>query len=110
MSGFSRKYDRYLSGTAESGYAAWQADELARAKTAGARGIKILKTLGLYLREKVTAGRLVTIDDRRFDPMWEACGRRGTQHVREHHSAAAAGAALETVIQTCYQSLRAHPS
>jgi hypothetical protein len=30
--------------------------------------------LGLYLRERVTSGPLVKIDDRRFDPMWEACG------------------------------------
>jgi predicted TIM-barrel fold metal-dependent hydrolase len=32
-----------------------------------------LKTLGLYLREQITTGPLVAIDDRRFDPMWEAC-------------------------------------
>jgi predicted TIM-barrel fold metal-dependent hydrolase len=62
---------------AESGYATWQADELARAKTAGARGIKVLKTLGLYVREQVTSGPLIPIDDKRFDPMWEACGALG---------------------------------
>ena len=33
----------------------------------------MLKTLGLFLREKGT-GKLVAIDDRRFDPMWEAVG------------------------------------
>jgi predicted TIM-barrel fold metal-dependent hydrolase len=62
---------------AESGYATWQADELARAKAAGARGIKVLKTLGLYVREQVTSGPLIPIDDKRFDPMWEACGALG---------------------------------
>jgi predicted TIM-barrel fold metal-dependent hydrolase len=66
-------YDRIVN----PGYPAWQADELARAKQAGARGVKVLKTLGLYLREQVTSGPLVTIDDRRFDPMWEACGALG---------------------------------
>ena len=66
-------YDRIV----EPGYAAWQADELARAKRAGARGLKILKVLGLYLREQVTTGPLVKIDDPRFDPMWEACGALG---------------------------------
>jgi predicted TIM-barrel fold metal-dependent hydrolase len=66
-------YDRIV----DPGYPAWQADELARAKQAGARGVKVLKTLGLYLREQVTSGPLVTIDDRRFDPMWEACGALG---------------------------------
>ena len=62
---------------AEAGYATWQADELGRAKAAGARGIKILKTLGLYVREQVTSGPLIPIDDKRFDPMWEACGALG---------------------------------
>jgi predicted TIM-barrel fold metal-dependent hydrolase len=62
---------------AEPGYAAWQADELARAKQAGARGVKILKVLGLFLREQVSSGPLVKIDDPRFDPMWEACGSLG---------------------------------
>ena len=37
------------------------------------KGLKVLKTLGLYLREDVTSGPLVKIDDPRFDPMWEAC-------------------------------------
>jgi len=55
------------------GYGKAQADDLVRAKQAGAKGLKVLKTLGLYLRENVIAGPLVKIDDRRFDPMWEAC-------------------------------------
>ena len=61
----------------EPGYATWQADELGRAKAAGALGLKVLKTLGLYLREQGTTGPLVKIDDPRFDPMWEACGALG---------------------------------
>lgn len=59
----------------ESGYAAWQGEEIAKAKAAGAVGVKVLKTLGLYLRDGGPAGRLVPVDDPRFDPMWEACGR-----------------------------------
>jgi predicted TIM-barrel fold metal-dependent hydrolase len=55
-------------------YARDQAQEIEGASRLGARGVKVLKTLGLYLREQVTSGRLVTIDDRRFDAMWEACG------------------------------------
>jgi predicted TIM-barrel fold metal-dependent hydrolase len=55
-------------------YAQFQADEIERAHRAGARGLKVVKTLGLYLRENVTTGNLVKLDDPRFDPMWEACG------------------------------------
>lgn len=61
----------------ETGYAAWQADEIAKAKAAGAVGVKVLKTLGLYLRDGGANGTLVKIDDARFDPMWDACGRLG---------------------------------
>jgi hypothetical protein len=62
---------------AEAGYARWQADEIAKAKAAGAVGVKVLKTLGLYLRDGGPSGKLVRVDDPRFDPMWEACGRLG---------------------------------
>ncbi|HEY3380261.1 MAG TPA: amidohydrolase family protein, partial [Vicinamibacterales bacterium] len=64
----------WWSRAGEPGYPAFQAEELARARGAGARGLKVLKTLGLYLREKVTTGPLVKVDDARFGPMWEACG------------------------------------
>ncbi len=59
---------------ADAGYAKLQADEMEKAHQAGAKGLKILKTLGLVLRENVTTGRLIKVDDPRFDPMWEACG------------------------------------
>jgi predicted TIM-barrel fold metal-dependent hydrolase len=52
-----------------------QATAIEQAHRDGARGLKILKTLGLYLREKTTSGALVKIDDPRFDPMWDACGQ-----------------------------------
>jgi predicted TIM-barrel fold metal-dependent hydrolase len=58
---------------AQARYPQAQADELERAHEAGARGLKVLKTLGLYLRERVSEGPLVPIDDPRFDPMWEQC-------------------------------------
>src|SRR5262249_7707579 len=44
-----------------------------KAHQAGARGLKVLKSLGLVVREKFTSGPLIKVDDRRFDPMWEAC-------------------------------------
>jgi len=58
----------------QSNYPQWQADELGKARQKGARGLKVLKTLGLYLRENVTTGDLIKVDDKRFDPMWEAAG------------------------------------
>lgn len=64
-------YERFK----ESNYPQIQADEIARAHRDGAKGLKILKTLGLYLRENITSGTLVKIDDPRFDPMWDACGQ-----------------------------------
>lgn len=64
----------WWSRASEHGYSQFQADELGRARQSGAHGLKVLKTLGLYLRENVTTGPLVKVDDRRFDAMWEACG------------------------------------
>ena len=58
-----------------AGYPQHQADAIERAYRQGARSLKILKTLGLYLRENITSGNLVKIDDPRFDPMWDACGQ-----------------------------------
>jgi amidohydrolase family protein len=57
----------------QPGYPQFQADEIEKAHRAGAYGLKVLKTLGLYLREGITTGPLVKVDDRRFDPMWETC-------------------------------------
>ncbi len=59
----------------EPDYPKFQAQAIEDSHRAGARGLKILKTLGLYLREDITSGSLVKIDDPRFDPMWDACGQ-----------------------------------
>lgn len=79
---FDRKYPRRFytftepcwSRANEPGYPKLQADMIEQAVRDGARGLKVLKTLGLYLRENITTGPLVQVDDRRFDPMWEVCG------------------------------------
>jgi predicted TIM-barrel fold metal-dependent hydrolase len=62
------------SKAADPDYSRQQADLIEDAHRRGAKGLKVLKTLGLYLRENVTTGKLVRIDDRRFDAMWEAVG------------------------------------
>ena len=64
-------YSKFL----EPNYPRLQAEAIGQAHRAGARGLKILKTLGLYLRENITSGKLVKIDDPRFDPMWDTCGQ-----------------------------------
>src|SRR5580658_591854 len=64
-------YDRF----GEPDYPRLQADAIAQAHAAGCKGLKILKTLGLYLREQTTTGKLVRVDDPRFDPMWDTCGQ-----------------------------------
>lgn len=58
----------------ETGYPQFQADQILQAHRSGAKGLKILKTLGLRLRENIESGPLVRVDDARFDPMWEICG------------------------------------
>jgi predicted TIM-barrel fold metal-dependent hydrolase len=63
--------------TNQPGYSKFQADEIVRAQHVGAHGLKVLKTLGLYLREGISKGPLVKIDDSRFDAMWETCGSLG---------------------------------
>ena len=62
------------SKAADPDYPRLQAALIEDAHKRGAKGLKVLKTLGLYLRENVTTGKLVRIDDRRFDAMWDAVG------------------------------------
>jgi predicted TIM-barrel fold metal-dependent hydrolase len=81
------KYDRAVPGRfytftepaysrfKEPNYPKNQVETIQQAHRDGARGLKILKTLGLYLRENITTGALVKIDDPRFDPMWDTCGQ-----------------------------------
>jgi amidohydrolase family protein len=41
----------------------------------GARGLKVLKDLGLGIKDKT--GQFIPVDDPRLDPIWEECGRLG---------------------------------
>jgi predicted TIM-barrel fold metal-dependent hydrolase len=65
----------WWSRAGDKDYPAFQAAQIERAHGDGARGVKVLKTLGLYLRDGGPTGALVHVDDPRFDPMWETCGR-----------------------------------
>ena len=97
-------YDRFT----EPRYPQFQADQIARAHEAGAKGLKLLKTLGLYLRERVTSGPLVKVDDRRFDPMWEAAGAH-RMPVAIHTSDPEAFFLPTDRFNERYEELSAHP-
>ncbi len=92
----------------EPGYSQFQADQIARAQESGARGLKLLKTLGLYLRERVTSGLLVKIDDRRFDLMWDAAGAH-RMPVAIHTSDPEAFFLPTDRFNERYEELNAHP-
>jgi predicted TIM-barrel fold metal-dependent hydrolase len=51
------------------------AEALADAKQQGASGLKIFKSLGIDYRNP--DGSLMRVDDPRWDPIWEACGKLG---------------------------------
>ena len=51
------------------------AKQLAEAKSQGASGLKLFKKFGLSYRNP--DGSLLRIDDRRWDPIWKACGTLG---------------------------------
>jgi predicted TIM-barrel fold metal-dependent hydrolase len=59
----------------EPGFGQAMAAQVRDSFTRGARGLKILKALGLGVRDRT--GRLVVVDDPRLDPMWAECGRLG---------------------------------
>jgi predicted TIM-barrel fold metal-dependent hydrolase len=98
-------YNRFL----EPAYPQLQAQAIADAHAAGARGLKILKTLGLYLRSNITTGRLIIVDDTRFDPMWDACGQLGIP-VAIHVSDPIAFFLPTDRFNERYEELNNHPS
>lgn len=60
----------YDSLTRPMDFGAVEADRLVASVRAGARGLKIWKTLGLSIRD--ARGELIGIDDVRLDPLWDA--------------------------------------
>jgi predicted TIM-barrel fold metal-dependent hydrolase len=92
----------------EPNYPSLQAQAIEQAHRDGARGLKILKTLGLYLRENITSGTLVKIDDPRFDPMWDTCGQLGMP-VAIHISDPAAFFTPTDRFNERYEELNNHP-
>jgi predicted TIM-barrel fold metal-dependent hydrolase len=59
----------------EPGFVQTTIEQLRLAKSKGVSGLKIFKQLGLVYRH--ADGSFVAIDDPRWDPIWEACGKLG---------------------------------
>ena len=59
----------------EPGFGEAMAAQVRDGHARGARGLKVLKELGLTVKGR--DGKLVAIDDTRLDPMWAECGRFG---------------------------------
>jgi predicted TIM-barrel fold metal-dependent hydrolase len=98
----------WLSRFHEPGYPRFQAEQIEQAARLGAKGIKVLKSLGLGLRENAGKGALVKVDDRRFDPMWEAAGAAGIP-VAIHTSDPEAFFHPTDRFNERYEELSAHP-
>jgi predicted TIM-barrel fold metal-dependent hydrolase len=59
----------------EAAFGELEAARLRAGIAAGARGLKVWKTLGLHARD--WRGRLIAVDDARLDPLWAAAGELG---------------------------------
>ena len=64
-----------FEGVGTPGWAENATKQLETDYNAGARGLKIYKSLGL--RYKDSAGNRLQIDDSRLDPIWQKCGELG---------------------------------
>jgi len=73
----------------------------------GARGLKVLKELGLHFRDG--AGKLIVVDDDRLAPIWAEAGRLGVP-VLIHQSDPAGFFEPVTPANEHYESMRKFPS
>lgn len=64
-----------FDGVGNAGWAEKAVAQLEADVKAGAKGLKVYKSLGL--RNRDTDGKRLTIDDKRIDPIWAKCGELG---------------------------------
>jgi predicted TIM-barrel fold metal-dependent hydrolase len=62
-----------FEGIDDQGWSDRELRRLEQSFAAGAKGLKIHKSLGLTIRYR--DGRLMRVDDAKLDPLWAACGR-----------------------------------
>lgn len=67
---FAVLYIPDFSGISKRGWAKDIRKQIEHAKQRGAAGIKLYKNFSVYLRDE--DGKLIPVDDKRFDPMWKA--------------------------------------
>jgi len=80
--------------------------QLRESVAAGARGVKVLKDLGLSVRDE--RGALIAIDDPRLDPVWEEAGALGVP-VAFHTADPDAFFLPVDARNERYEELRTHP-
>ena len=59
----------------QEGFVRATVEAIKEARTSGASGLKLFKSFGLNLRG--ADGKLLGIDDSRWDPIWQVCGQLG---------------------------------
>ncbi len=64
-----------FNGVGEEGWIQKAVNQLEDDVKAGAKGLKIFKSLGISVKDK--AGKVVAVDDPRLDPIWQKCGQLG---------------------------------
>ena len=64
-----------FSGVGEAGWAKRTLEALENDVRAGARGLKIFKTLGLTSKD--ITGKVIPVNDSRLDPVWRKCAELG---------------------------------
>lgn len=73
--GLAPKDDPKAWDVNQPGFGLAMADKLSAAVREGASGLKLLKDLGLLVRD--AEGKLIAPDDPRFDPVWQRAGELG---------------------------------
>jgi predicted TIM-barrel fold metal-dependent hydrolase len=96
-----------FDGIDDEGWTKRTVAQLEKDFRAGAKGLKLHKSLGLYHRYKKT-GKLVRVDDPKLDPIWELCGRMG-RPVAIHTSDPAAFFTPLDRYSERWHELNAHP-
>jgi uncharacterized protein len=64
-----------FSGVGEAGWAEKTVKDLEADVKAGAKGLKVYKSLGFSYKDN--KGNVLRVDDPRLDPVWEKCGQLG---------------------------------